>query len=125
MHPHNPLQPHQHGGPLSGLCDQLDGIRDDGGVPITSAVHQALPDVRIQQHPPLSPILSIHPEPPGWKRLITSPLPKDEQISLITMIFSNRDEVKMIRHLCGHDAQILIDVMYEVYIFACSKDQVH
>ena len=46
--------------------------------------------------------------------MICSPrLATNERISLITTIFSRRDEVDMARHLCGEDAQASVDVIYE------------
>lgn len=128
MSSHDPPQYHQYRGPSSGFHDRIGGIRDDGDVSVPFSGDQALPDVRIQRLPPLPSVLSIHPNSPDWKRLITSPLPRDERISLITTIFSNRDEVKIIRHLCGDNAQILVDVIYEVYTSTCSfihKYRVH
>ena len=42
---------------------------------------------------------------PAWKRLIDRPLPKDERISLIADIFSDRDETEAVKCLRGGDAQ--------------------
>ena len=38
----------------------------------------------------------------------------DERTPLIASIFSNRDEVEVVGHLAGDDAQAFIDVVYEV-----------
>ena len=100
---------------------QLDDLHDDKDASILLTGHQAPPDVADPEcpgTPPLSPDSSIHPgsDLPGLKRLISSTLSMRERVPLITAVFSNRDEVKMIRHLCGDDAQTLIDIVYEVYI---------
>ncbi|KAF9643876.1 kinase-like protein [Thelephora ganbajun] len=52
-------------------------------------------------------------DPPAWKRLISHPSSTNERISLLTSIFSERNEVKMIRHLSGDDARALVDVIDE------------
>ena len=41
-------------------------------------------------------------------------LAADERISLVTTIFSDDDQVKMIGHISGDDAQTFIDLIYEV-----------
>jgi len=38
----------------------------------------------------------------------------DERISLITDIFSDRDETEVVRHLCGDDAQTFVNIIDEV-----------
>jgi len=48
---------------------------------------------------------------PSWKRLISYTLAKDQRIPLITKIFSDPNEVKMIMQLSGDDAQALIDMI--------------
>ena len=51
---------------------------------------------------------------PAWKRLIERPLyplSTAERISLITSIFSDRDEVKVVSHLPEDDAQAFIDAI--------------
>ena len=53
-------------------------------------------------------------EIPAWKRLIGHPLPFDEQISLITDIFSNRDEIEVVERLHGDNAQLFVDVVDKV-----------
>ena len=50
----------------------------------------------------------------AWNRLITCPPTTPERTSLIAAIFSNRDEIEMISHLCGNDAQSFIDAVDEV-----------
>ena len=51
---------------------------------------------------------------PAWKRAVELPLASDEQISLITHIFSDRDEIEVVEHLYGDDAQTFVDVMNKV-----------
>ena len=51
---------------------------------------------------------------PAWKRLIDRPLAKDERISLIADIFSDRDETEVVKCLRGGDAQSFVDVIDEV-----------
>ena len=52
---------------------------------------------------------------PAWKRLIDRPLAADERITLITAIFSDRNETEVVRRLCGDDAQRFVDVIDEVF----------
>ncbi|KAF9789442.1 kinase-like domain-containing protein [Thelephora terrestris] len=51
---------------------------------------------------------------PTWRWLINDTLPADDRISLVTMIFSDRDQVKMVTNLSGDDAQIFVDNISEV-----------
>jgi len=51
---------------------------------------------------------------PAWKRLVRDPLPKHERVSLITMIFSDSDQIKTVMHLSKDDAQTFIDKIDEV-----------
>ena len=56
-----------------------------------------------------------HSGGPAWKRLIVDQhLTSEERISLITDIFSDRDETEMVKHLRGDDAQSFVDVVYQV-----------
>ncbi|KAF9645728.1 kinase-like protein [Thelephora ganbajun] len=59
-------------------------------------------------------VLLTPADPQAWKRLISHTLSTSERISLITSIFSDRDEVEVLRNLSGNDAQALINVMDEV-----------
>ena len=52
---------------------------------------------------------------PAWKRLIDCPPDLNDRISLITEIFSDRDEVEAVRRLRGEDAQSFVDIVDEVY----------
>ena len=54
---------------------------------------------------------------PAWKQLISHPLAISERVSLITTIFSDRDGVHEVNHLCGNDAQSFVDVIDEVGTF--------
>ena len=51
---------------------------------------------------------------PAWKQLIDSTLATHKRISLIVAIFSDRNEVGIVGHLCGDDAQAFIDTIDEV-----------
>ena len=51
---------------------------------------------------------------PAWKRMIELPLASDEQISLITDIFSDPDESEVVKCLRGNDAQSFVDVIEKV-----------
>ena len=89
----NPLQqPLQHGGPSSESHDPPSGLHDSPAV--------------VSVHP--------NPDPPGWKKLIGGPLTTHERATLIVTIFSNRDEIEVIKQLCGDEAQTFVDVIYEV-----------
>lgn len=57
------------------------------------------------------------PTSPAWKLLIKPHLPRDTRASLIVAIFSDRNEVSEVNHLCGEDAQTLVDVVDEVGTF--------
>lgn len=46
---------------------------------------------------------------PTWKSLINNDFPAHERISLITMIFSSSNQVRMVRSLSGNDAQAFVD----------------
>ena len=46
--------------------------------------------------------------------MVEVPLASDDQISLITDIFSDRDEIEVVKHLYGDDAQSFVDVIDEV-----------
>ena len=51
---------------------------------------------------------------PAWKRAVELPLASHEQISLITDIFSDRDEIEAVKRLYGDDAQTFVDVIDKV-----------
>ena len=51
---------------------------------------------------------------PAWKRTVELPLASDEQISLITDIFSDPDEIEVVKRLYGDDAQTFVDVIDKV-----------
>ena len=53
---------------------------------------------------------------PVWKDLIDSPLTTDERVSLITDLFSNRDEIDSLEALSESDAQSVIDAIDEVLV---------
>ena len=105
---------HDHGSP-SESHDELRG--------------EEIQDLPVGQQAPLDatdptrpgPSLSLrdsptHPSssPPGWKRLISSPLTAHERTSLITTIFSNRDEIEAMRQIGEDDAQTFINIIYGV-----------
>jgi len=46
--------------------------------------------------------------------LVGHTLGTDERISLVVKIFSDRDEVEMVGHLSGGDAQAFVDTVFEV-----------
>lgn len=46
--------------------------------------------------------------------MIELPLASDDQISLITDIFSDRDEIEAVERLDGDDAQCFVDVLDRV-----------
>ena len=53
---------------------------------------------------------------PSWKRLISPALSMDERVSLITSVFSDRDEIEVFRNLSGDDARAFVDVVDEASI---------
>ena len=114
-------QPHQHDEPSSEFHGQLDGPRDGGDTSTSLNGQQALPGITDPAYP--GPPRSLGPSAhagfdlPGWKCLTRGPLATHERISLIKTIFSNRDEIEMIKRLCGEDAQIFIDTIYEVHSY--------
>lgn len=54
--------------------------------------------------------------PPAWKRLISRTFSPYEVVSLIETTLTDENEVEMIDNLHGDDAQILVDVIYEVHL---------
>ena len=52
---------------------------------------------------------------PAWKRLINRPLDPSDRISLITEIFSDRDEIEAVRRLRREDAQSFVDIIDGVF----------
>ena len=59
-------------------------------------------------------------EVPAWKRLIVHTPATDEQISLITAIFSDENQVEMVQHLSGSDAQAFVDTISEASLCTLS-----
>ena len=53
-------------------------------------------------------------EDPDWKRLISNTLVTHERISLIETIFSDSNQVEVVKQLSGDDAQSFIDTIDEV-----------
>ena len=53
----------------------------------------------------------MYSERPAWKRLNNHALAKDERASLITAIFSDRNQVEIVGHLSGDEAQSFIDAI--------------
>ena len=60
-------------------------------------------------------------EVPAWKWLINRTLTMPDRISLITTIFSDRNQVDVVRNLSRDDAQSFIDVVDEVSTCARGK----
>ena len=56
---------------------------------------------------------------PVWKHLINRPLAKDERLSLIADLFSDRSEIEALKNLSGGDAQFFIDMVDEVPLRSC------
>ena len=54
---------------------------------------------------------------------MNSPLTSDEQISLITVVFSNPGEIEMVKGLGGDDAQSFVDVVDQVLHFFLLEDR--
>ena len=50
---------------------------------------------------------------PAWKKLVTAIPSPNERVDLITSTVSDPDELEMLGHLAGNDAQIFIDVIDE------------
>ena len=51
---------------------------------------------------------------PACKRLITHTSSQTEVVPIIEVIFASQDEIEMIDHLCGNDAQTFIDALDKV-----------
>lgn len=51
---------------------------------------------------------------PAWKQLTSSNLATHKRIPLVRTVFSDREEVKIVGHLCGDDAQTFVDMIDEV-----------
>ena len=110
-------QPHRHDESPSEFHDQFDDLHDSREISVLSPGQQAELDAVDPAYcePPRPSDSPTRPgfDLPGWKHLILSPLATHERISLITTIFSNRDEVETVRRLSGEDAQAFIDAIYE------------
>ena len=83
------------------LVDQLDKE-------IQSVGHPQITGLELQ-----TSVRRCQPPIPGWKRLISRPLPRGERISLITVIFAESNEADVV-NLHGDDAQTFVDVIDEV-----------
>lgn len=108
--PFSPLQP-----------PQPDDPYDDGETSPLPTSERGLPDVADPAFadPLRSSDPSIHTgvDHLGWERLTQSPLAMHERVFLITTIFSNRDGVEVVRHLCGDNAQTFINVVYDASFY--------
>lgn len=115
-------QPHQLSGPSSTFHDQLDDLHYGGEVSTLSTSQLAPPDTADLVSPEAPPSPSTHTGvgPPCWERLIRNSLTTHERIPLIITVFSNRDEVEAVRCLCGDDARIFIDTIYEARLYISS-----
>ena len=51
---------------------------------------------------------------PVWKQLISNTLTMDEHVAVIATVFSDDNQVKMVKNLSLHDAQAFIDIMDKV-----------
>jgi len=51
---------------------------------------------------------------PAWKQLTSSTLETHKRIPLVRTVFSDSEEVEIVGHLCGDDAQTFVDVIDEV-----------
>ena len=114
----SPHRPHRDLGSSSKLDDRSPNLHDEiPTLPARQKVPLDATDLAWPGPPFNAPDSSVHTSfgPPGWKRLINSSLSTHERTSLITAIFSNRDEVETIRHIHGDDTQKFIDMVYEVY----------
>ena len=58
--------------------------------------------------------------PPALKRLISKRPAQRGRIPLITTIFADRNEVEVVKQLCGDDAQIFVDLVDEVSLCGLS-----
>lgn len=63
---------------------------------------------------PLADHLPVLSDSPTWKSLISDTLAAHERVSLLTMIFSDKDQVKLINDLSGGEAQTFVDKIDEV-----------
>ena len=64
--------------------------------------------------PPVKLTVFVCSDPPAWQRLISHTISMPERITLITSVFSDRDEIDGAGHLSGDDAQTFIDAVNEV-----------
>ena len=121
-------QPHQHDGSSSEFQDQLGDPHNGREASTSSTNQQVPPNLADPACPgslrPSDPSFNTNIDPPSLDRLIRSPFATHERIFLIRTIFSNRDEVEVVRRLCGEDAQTFVDVVYEVcsYIISPPKN---
>ena len=57
----------------------------------------------------------------AWERLIRHPLAMYERTSLITTIFLDRNQIEMVEHLSGDDAQTFVDTVDMVRLCTLSQ----
>jgi len=67
--------------------------------------------------------MSSRSDLPTWKWLISYPLSTHECTSLVTSIFSDRDDVEAVGRLSGDDAQAFIEVIYEVGMRSITSEE--
>jgi len=60
---------------------------------------------------------------PTWKRLTNNPLPTHECISLITYIFSDRNDVEVVGRLSGDYARAFVDVIDEASTHTLTSEE--
>lgn len=65
----------------------------------------------------------MYSEDPVWKQLISNPLATHKRRSLVMKIFSDRNQVEIVGHLSGDDAQKFIDVVDEVSFHIISRSK--
>ena len=56
---------------------------------------------------------------PMWKHLIDRSLTPDGRISMITNIFSDRNEIETVQELSGDDARSFVEAIDEVFYHCC------
>ena len=70
--------------------------------------------IYFESHPPIKLTVFVCSDPPAWQRLISHTISMPERITLITSVFSDRDEIDGVGHLSGDNAQTFIDAVNEV-----------
>jgi hypothetical protein len=115
---HNPPQPSPSSTSVSDVNRDVYTIVSDIHILNSqeTAVYQHNGNLPLMDYPTPGPYIPVDSDIPAYKRLtsLSHLYFPHEVISLIEAVFKSIDEVKMVNHLRGDDAQTFVDVIHEV-----------